>query len=333
MTAVLALRGDPMKRYWIWPVLAAMARIDIAVSVLIIGLLVRRERPQHARIAVVIGATAATAMGLWLFLNPWDGTSFGFHFAHLGIDSATQLPGAALADPGSALKPLVDPAMWGTITIWLAGFMFVPPLRAARWLLPAIPTILIPVLGSWPQADEPHLHYWHVLLPMLAVATCHGLARSPDLRKQVFTLAIVAAAVTWLFMGLFKPSFTNDINDERATVAFLLDRPDASVAAYRTLVPHITTRPAVMQLPTPFACPIYPIASFVGPDRAPDLVALPDAVLDDPGTDDEMALVDALESYYRRVATFGRLQVWERAGTVPPTVYSIACGPLATEGG
>jgi uncharacterized membrane protein len=331
MTAVLAVRGDPPKRYWIWPALAAMARIDIAVSVLIIGLLVRRERPRHGRIAIAIGAVAATTMGLWLFLNPWEGTSFAFHFAHLGIDSAAELPGAAIADPAAALEPLLDPTMWSTIAVWLAGFMLVPPLRAARWLLPALPTILIAVLGSWPQADEPHLHYWHVLLPMLAIATTCGLARSPGLKRWAFSLAIIAAAVTWIFMGLFKPSFSNDIGDERATVAWLRDRPDASVAAYRTLVPHITQRPTVMQLPTPFACPTVPIASFVGPDEAPDLVAVPGGVLEDPTTTAEVALAAALEAFYEPAASFGRFQVWERIVIPPEAVYSITCGAESSE--
>jgi uncharacterized membrane protein len=327
MTAVLAIRADPLRRYWVWPLLAAMARIDIAVSVLVIGLLVRRDRPRHARTAGAIGAAATTAMGLWLFLNPWDGTSFAFHFGHLGIDSAAELPGAVIADPGAALEPLLDPTMWSTIAIWMVGFMLVPPLRAARWLLPALPTVIIPVLGSWQQADEPHLHYWHVLLPMLAIATCFGLARSPRLRDWAFSLAIVAAAVTWVFMGLFKPSFTNDIADERATVGWLQDRPAASVAAFRTLVPHITTRPTVMQLPTPFACPPVPIASFVGPDRPPDLIALPGAVLENPLTGADAAVVEALSNYYERVASFGGLQVWARTEAVPAAAYSIVCGP------
>ena len=325
LTAVLAIREQSMRTYWIWPVLAAMARIDIAVSVLIIGLLVRREHPRHGRLAIIVGGTAATAMGLWLLLNPWEGTSFAFHFSHLGIDSAAELPGAVLADPAAALEPLLDPTMWGTIVIWLAGFMLMP-LRAARWLLPALPTVIIPVLGSWQQADRPHLHYWHVLLPMMAIATVYGLARSPQLKDRVFYLAIGAVAITWVFMPLFKPSFSNDISDEQATVAYLQGRPADSVAAFRTLVPHITTRPVVMQLPTPFACPTIPIASFVGPDAPPELVAFPGAVLDNPVTAADEAVVAALESWYEPVAVFGRMQVWEIVGQVPAAAYSITCG-------
>jgi uncharacterized membrane protein len=325
MTAVLAIRNHPMRRYWIWPVLAAVARIDLAVSVLIIGLLVRRQHPSHGRIAITVGTTAAGAMGLWLLLNPWEGTSFSFHFAHLGIDSAAELPGAAVSDPAAALEPLLDPTMWGTISIWFAGFMLLP-LRAARWLLPALPTVVIPILGSWQQADEPHLHYWHVLLPMMAIAAVYGLARSPELKNRAFYLAVAAVAATWAFMPLFKPSLSNDISDEQATVAYLRGRPIASVAAFRTLVPHITTRPVVMQLPTPFACPTTPIASFVGPDAPPELVAFPGSVLDRPVTAADEAVVKALENWYQPAAVFGRIEVWELTGQVPVVAYSIACG-------
>ncbi len=327
LTAVLAIRGHPLRSYWIWPVLGAMARIDLAVSVLIIGLLVRRERPRHGRLAIVVGSAIAAAMGLWLLLNPWEGTSFAFHFAHLGIDSAADLPAAAISDPVAALKPLVDPTMWGTIAIWLVGFMLLP-LRAARWLLPAVPTVIIPVLGSWQQADKPHLHYWHVLLPMMAIATVYGLVRSPQLKDRVFYLAIVAVAATWVVMPLFKPTLNNDIADEQATVAYLQDRPTAAVAASRTLVPHITTRPVVMQLPTPFACPTIPIAAFTGPDAPPELVALPGAVLDAPVTAADEAVVTALTEWYEPVAAFGRMQVWELRSQVPPEAYSITCGAV-----
>jgi hypothetical protein len=300
------------------------------VSVLIIGLLVRREHPRHGRLAIIVGGTAAAAMGLWLLLNPWEGTSFSFHFAHLGINSAAELPGAALGDPAAALEPLLDPTMWGTIVIWLAGFMLLP-LRAARWLLPALPTVIIPVLGSWQQADKPHLHYWHVLLPMMAVATVYGLARSPELKNRVFYLAVVGVAVTWIFMPLFKPSFGNDIDDERATVAYLRERPDASVAALRTLIPHIAHREAVMQLPTPFACPTLPIASFRGPESPPDLVAFPGVLLTRPVTEAEIGVVAALNDYYEPLVSFGRLEIWELSTEIPPAVYSAVCGPEASE--
>ena len=327
LTAVLAIRDHSLRTYWIWPVLAAAARFDLAVSVLIIGLLIRREHPRHGRVAIVVGAIMAAGMGLWLLLNPWEGTSFSFHFAHLAIDSAVELPGAVISNPRAALEPLFDPTMWGTIAIWLAGFMLLPPLRALRWLLPALPTVIIPILGSWQQADKPHLHYWHALLPMMAIATVYGLARSPELRNRAFYLAIGAVAITWVLMPLFKPSFSNDIGDDRATVAFLQDHPEASVAALGTLVPHITDRESVMQLPTPFACPTLPIASFTGPERPPDLVAFPGALRERAVTAAEITVVEVLDNYYAPLATFGRLEVWKLSGDIPANAYSAVCGP------
>lgn len=325
LSAVLAVRNHNIRTYWIWPALAALARIDLAVSVLIIGLLIRRQHPQHGRVAMSIGAASAAAMGLWLFLNPWEGTSFAFHFAHLGIDTPRELVGAVMADPAAALEPLADSTMWGTLLIWLAGFMVLPPLRATRWILPALPTIVIPVLGSWPAADHPRVHYWHVLLPTLAVATVFGLARSPDLRDRSFHFAVVAVMITWIFMPLFMPSLSNDIEDERATVAFLQEQPDASIAALSVLVPHLTTRESVMQLPTPFACPTLPIASFRPPEEPPDLVALPRAVLDRKETGAELSLAEVLDTYYKQVAAFGEFQVWELSGDIPREAYSASC--------
>lgn len=325
LTAALAVRNHRIRTYWIWPALAALARIDLAVSVLIIGLLVRRQHPEHGRVAIALGATSAVAMGLWLFLNPWEGTSFAFHFAHLGIDTPRELPGAVIADPIAALEPLTDSTMWRTVILWFAGFMVLPPLRAARWLLPALPTVIIPVLGSWPAADHARVHYWHVLLPTMAVATVFGLARSPELRDRSFHLAILAVAITWIFMPLFMPSLGNDVGDHRETVAFLQERPNASVAAIGFLVPHITTRESVMQLPTPFACPTLPIAAFRPPEKPPDLVALPGEALERADTDAELALAEVLTSYYTPIADFGRFEVWELARDIPRNAYSARC--------
>lgn len=331
MTAVLALRGARLRTYWIWPVLAAMARVDIAVSVLIIGLLVRRKRPAHGRVAIVVGGVVATAMATWLLVNPWDGTSFAFHFAHLDIESATQLPGAALSNPGAALRPLLDPTMWGTVALWLAGFTAVAPLGAARWILPALPTVIIPVLGSWPQADKPHLHYWHVLLPMLTVAMVLGFARSRALQKRAFYLAILGVAVTWLFMPIFKPSFGQDLTDSKAVVAYLQASGEASVAVPGTIVPHVSQRPSVMQLPTPFACPTTPIASFKGPHRPPDLVAVPTNVMQQPATPAAATVADTLVDYYEQVEVFGGIEIWRRRGDLPPVAYELVCTADASE--
>jgi len=80
-------------------------------------------------------------------------------------------------------------------------------------------------------------------------------------------------------------------------------------------------------LPTPFACPTIPIASFDGPAAPPDLVALPTAVLQQPATPAAGTVARVLESYYEPLAEFGGLEIWGVAGEVPTTVYGITCGP------
>lgn len=326
LTAVLAWRGAALRRYWIWPLLASLARIDIAVTVVLIGLLVRRQQPRHARIAMGIGGSVALALGIWLLANPWDGTSFAFHFAHLGIESATELPGAVLRDPIAALRPLVNTTFWGSALAWVLGFSAVGLWRAGKWIVPALPTLIIPFLGSWPSADRAHVHYWHVLLPMLAIATVFAIASSRELQRRAIYIAAFGVAMSWVLMPILKPSFTNSIDDERAVVEFLEhEYPSASVAVLDTIVPHVSTRPEVMQLPTPFACPTSPLASFKGPDEPPELVSIPTAVLDNPVTDAAFTVTIVLQEYYEPVAVFGGLEVWQLSRTPPPEVYDGFC--------
>lgn len=326
MTAALALRGTRTSRYWVWPALAAIARVDIAVTVLLIGVVLRKEHPAHARVAMWIGGSVALVMGVWLIANPWDGTSFGYHFTHLGIESAGELPGAVLRNPADAMRPLLDPTMWGSLAIWIIAFTAIAPLRAARWIVPAVPTLLIPVLGSWPQADLAHLHYWHVLLPMLAVAMVVGLKSSPQLETRFLYLGAAAILLSWVLMPILKPSFDQQLDDERAVVAFLeAQHPDASVAALGTLVPHISTRPEVMQLPMPFSCPTEPLAAFQGPESPPELVAIPTAVLIDPITPAAARVANTVEVYYEPLAVFGSIEVWRLAGEMPASAYDTVC--------
>lgn len=326
MMIALAERRTPMRFYWVWPALAAAARIDLALSVVIIGLLLMSTRRTHALVAIRIGTTAFALMALWLLINPWAGTSFSFHFAHLGIESATELPGAILTHPGAALRPLLDPTMYGTLLIWLAGFTFVAPLRAARWILPALPTMVIPVLGSWQQADQPHLHYWHVLLPMLAIAAVFGFAKLVPLQPFGTYLAVGAILITWLLMPIFKPPFGDDLTDEIATVAYLNEYPGLAVAVPGDIVPHVAEREAVMQLPTPFSCPTHPVARFSGPERPPDLVAVYTRTVEPPATEPYETVASVLSSYYRLDRTFGELSVWALREEPPADSYQIYCG-------
>ena len=332
LTAVLAMRDYPIRRYWIWPTLAAMARIDIAVTVLLIGFLLRKDHPNHARVAMGVGGIAVAVMGVWLVANPWEGTSFAYHFAHLGISSPGELPGAVFHNPLAAVRPLTDPTLLSSIAIWIAGFTVLAPLRAARWIVPALPTLIIPIFGSWQQADQAQLHYWHVLLPMLAIATVLGLAKSEQLQKRAIYLAMAGVLATWVFMPIFKPSFGNPLADQKDVVAFLEDQyPDASVAAIDVLVPHISTRPEVMQLPTPFACPTIPIASFRGPESPPRLVTVPTALFDDATTAASRTVVATVRRYYTQIAVFGGIEVWELAGNLPVSSYDVACTAAASE--
>lgn len=325
MTVALGLRGSSSRTYWIWPALAAAARVDIAVAVLIIGVLLRSRQPEKARATMAVGGGMATMMIAWLLLNPWEGTSFAFHFGHLGVASATELPLAALRDPSGALGELFDTTMLASVAVWLAGFTLIAPLAAWRWLLPAAPTVIIPVFGSWPSADLSHVHYWHVLLPMLAVATVVGLARSPQLHRPFFYLTVAAVALTWVAMGIFKPAFSNDLTDLRAVTAYLKDRPAASIAVPAPLVAQLSARESIMQLPTPFSCPEPPLAFFAPPEKPPELVAVPSALMSQPQAGPAAAVERALRLDYALEAEFGTLQVWRLSGVPPRAAYDARC--------
>jgi uncharacterized membrane protein len=214
----------------------------------------------------------------------------------------------------------------------MIGFMAIAPLRAAKWIIPAAPTLVIPVLGSWQQADNAHLHYWHVLLPMLGVATVLGVASSPALQRRAIYLAGIGILATWALMPILKPSFGAPLDDERAVVGFLNDDyTDASVAAIGNLVPHISTRPDVMQLPMPFACPTEPIASFRGPSQPPQLVTIPTNVFESPTTQAATTVASTVREYYKQIAIFGGIEVWQIARDVPADAYDIVCAAAASE--
>ena len=133
--------------YWILPLLASLARVEIAVTVMVVGLLLLGVSRSHARVVIAIGSTVGLALVAFMVLAPDQGSSVGAHFDYLGIESLSQLPRAIVSQPGAVLGQIFDPVFVTSVLMWLVTIGVVLPLRAPRWFLVGVPMLLLAAIG------------------------------------------------------------------------------------------------------------------------------------------------------------------------------------------
>lgn len=336
MTLALGIRRSESRWYWVWPLLASLARVELAGAVLVAAFLLYRYGSQ--RHAAISGATAGVigfGMLLWMLFTPWDGTSVSAHFWHLeDVDGLLDLPAALIAQPGAFLRNLVDPSMLWAVLYWLLGFLVIAPLRAARWLLVALPVLAIPILGGWPPADRWFEHYWHALYPALAIATPLGLRDHVELQRVTMYGALPAVVLMWMLGGpqhhlvpnsFGLPPITADRSADLAVADFVNADPEAAVSSSWSLTAHIGHRETIHLFPTPFTCPTVPLAQFVPPRSAPDLVVVDDRERRSLSEEEEPDVLAVLEDYYEPALTRGPITVYRLTGTPPAATYDTSC--------
>lgn len=318
MTIAGGLEERQTRLYWIWPLLAALARVELALAILILGLVLwRLGRRRPANGVVWIGATVSLLLVGWLVFNPWEGASVSGHLGHLGSSPGEAL-GAAIRTPGVALEPLLNTVMIGALAFWLLQFGILAPLRGAAFLLPALPLIAIPILGSWPPADPWYEHYWHVLLPLLPAASAYGMTKNDRARRLSPALIGFGIILTWVFLGPFSsatPDFLRiqplrpDVASEQQVVETV---PGSSISAPGQLVPHLADRESIHWFPLPFVCSEAARNTIPG-YRSP--TSPPEVVIEEPEspmTDDEREQLDLMlvTGYYPR-QEIGPFVVWD----------------------
>ncbi len=264
LMAFLAYEEGRKGRFLAWTALALLAREDVALVVVMIGVLAWIERkPLWWRVAPAVFGAAwfAAAMRLIAHFSPDGGYKYRIYYAWLGGDPASMLSNA-VAHPLALLAHVVTLPNLEMALGFLMPVLFLPLLAPARLLLAVGPLLQI-VLGA-PGGGELIIdtHYATLFLPALALAAIDGMAVVPDavrgaakrvsadeIRRFAYVMLLTAAAYAASTLGplpgVLRRASTDDglrrrAADARAVVAAI--PRDASVAASYALLPALSSR-------------------------------------------------------------------------------------------
>lgn len=321
-----AYRRWRLSYYWILPLLASLARVEIAVTVVVVGLLLLGVSRSHARVVIAIGSTVGLALVAFMVIAPDQGSSVGAHFDYLGIDSLSQLPRAMLARPGAVLGQILDPVFVASVIMWLVTIGVVLPLRAPKWFLVGVPMLLVAAIGSPLYADVWFQHYWNFFLVGAAVAFALSLAIWTFSDRAAIGFVVVVLVVAWIVPGSLTIHPRVDVIYPAASPAMheaasLAAHSSGALSTVNKLVLPGAHREWVYQFPNPFACLENQLAYFARSGPAPDVVITEDGWEDDVSPADLAAIQRTLAAHYevtRRVGTYTMRALIP--GSTPPLV-------------
>ena len=320
MAIALAVREGSLRWFAVLVGIVALSRPEVALGVVVLGLVLRRRYRAYAGVALWVGSVLSLVGIVWL-VSAGDAPGFSGHLGHLG-DSFGEAAGNALRRPWDALEPLFDTTPWASLVIWLGGFGLALPMLRAGWLLPAAPLLAIPFLGTWEQADGHIWQYWHLLWPLGMVAAAFAAATTRLEPRHVRFLVAGFVPLMWLIgigpLGArLLPTLSEDGAAARVIVELIDEEGYASVSAPDPVVPHLTRRPVVHRFPVPFECGGLQVAGYRGPDRLPEAVMLHKGAFD--GWEPKLAAAG-----YAEIASSGVFTLWQNPE--PGAAPSLDCG-------
>ena len=326
MAITLSIRRAPAWAIGFWAVLAAACRIEMAVAVLLAGLVVWSYRSYRNAVLVTVGVLSVAVYLWWLFSNPYQTESIAAHFSYLG-SSPREVILSVLASPWKLFEPLGAEQMWLSVLFWLLPFGLFVPLMSPRWLVITLPSAGVAIFGVWEPADYFIHHYWYIFLVVGVFATTGAIASHAWLAAR-FPLFVSAGLILgWALLapalGFFVPP--KGAGEALRLLPVLRTEGAQYVSAPVNLVPRIADRPLVAPFPRPFDCSYYR-GPYRAPDVPPDVIVVPRGGVTRLGGQVEVHLRELLQSY-DLVAHTTSLSVWKVRDRVGADSAYVPCSP------
>jgi uncharacterized membrane protein len=225
-------------------------------------LLVLQKNSTLRRLGFFLGAAGIVWFALATQVAiPALGGNLNFYSERFGGDRGSSIGSVAayLVDhPGASLDQLATSAN-AKILIALIVCTGGLAVAAPRFLLLAVPGLAANLLSAYSYQHDLHFHYQLVPATGFALASAAGAGvvalRVPGRLRDAFALiliagAIVAAVVSPAVRGLHQSGNKPTLAAKREALSFV--PPGVPVAAAPDLVPHLSHRRAIYQLPEPF---------------------------------------------------------------------------------
>ncbi|MGH9893700.1 MAG: DUF2079 domain-containing protein, partial [bacterium] len=277
MAGYVAARDQRWKAFAVWMGLAITWKEDIALAILMVGiLLVIRGFRRPGWITVVSSLTYFVLVTRILIPAFSDGVVFYENFyGDLGA-GPVDLARTVLTNPGAVGGTLVQHDFIGYVRDLLAPYAFVP-LLSPLTLLIALPQVLANLLTNVDWTQNLRVHYAAMPLAAASLALVEGFARIKRNGTRRFALGAVAAmslatAVAWGTLP-FGVEYDQGIwpiygNDRRTLLeaAVAMPGPADEVTATYNLTPHLSRRRVIYTWPNPWRALHWGTGSEEPPD-------------------------------------------------------------------
>ena len=255
------------ERRWKWfalaALIAAMCKEDVALVLVVIGLLIAWRGDRRIGLGVSAGSLvwyiAATRVVI-----PWQngiGPFYDSFFGTLG-NNPLQVATNIVRHPVTAWK-----LIWQRDRATYLWRMFAPvalvPLISPSTLTVALPMLAVNLISSFPYTRDAHFHYSALVLVGIMIATVEGVARIPaaGARRVLVGVILATSLVTTIAWGPspigreYHRGWWPLQADPRqsANEAAIREVPaNAAVSASYLYVPHLAHRRRVYEFPVPW---------------------------------------------------------------------------------
>jgi uncharacterized membrane protein len=255
------------ERRWRWfafaAVLALLCKEDVALVLVVIGLLIAWRGDRRIGLGVSVASLAVYAIDTRVVI-PWQngiGPFYDTFFGTLGTNPL-QVAVNVVRHPGATWDLVHHHDRPEYLWRMLAPVAFVPLISPSTFAI-AFPMLAVNLLSSFPYTRDAHFHYSALVLVGVTIATVEGVARLPTLHaRRLLVGAILAASVVTTVAWGPSPVGSEYRNgwwplqaDPRQAVneAAVREVPaNAAVSASYTYVPHLTHRVRVYEFPVPW---------------------------------------------------------------------------------
>jgi Predicted membrane protein len=255
------------ERRWKWfacaALIAAMCKEDVALLLVVIGLLVAWRGERRIGFGVSVGSLAWYVVATRVII-PWQngiGPFYDSFFGTLGTNPL-QVAMNSVRHPGSTWALLRQRDRLEYLWRMLVPVAFVPVISPSSLAI-AFPMLAVNLLSSFPYTRDPHFHYSALVLVGVMIATVEGVARlpSPQTRRVLVGVILATSVATTVAWGpspvgaeYRKGSWPLQADARQAVnEAAIREVPaNAAVSASYSFVPHLTHRVRVYEFPVPW---------------------------------------------------------------------------------
>jgi uncharacterized membrane protein len=255
------------ERRWNWfavaAVIALMCKEDVALVLVVIGLLIARRGDRKIGFGVSVGSLAWYVVATRVVI-PWQngiGPFYDTFFGTLGTNPL-QVAINVVRHPFSTWDLVHRRDRVEYLWRMLGPVAFVPLLSPSTLAI-ALPMLAVNLLSSFPYTRDAHFHYSALVVVGVVIATVEGVARIPTRagRRALVGVILAASVATTIAWGPspigveYRRGWWPLQADPRQAVneaAIRVVPADAAVSASYIYAPHLTHRVRVYEFPVPW---------------------------------------------------------------------------------